>query len=146
MREILFRGFHEDSDGKCILVFNGCTIKGFWVTGCLVDIPCEDYDVCISPIITDEQGRTHSAPYWENKNVIPETISQFTGLCDKKAKQGFEHDVVKRGKSTGVIKFGDGRFFIDWGKNPESWSDTLYIHLKDSEVIGTIFDVKEEAK
>ena len=50
------------------------------------------------------------------------------------------------GKSTGVIKFGDGRFFIDWGKNPESWSDTLYIHLKDSKVIGTIFDVKEEAK
>ena len=77
---------------------------------------------------------------------ISDNVCFLTGLLDKKEKQGFEHDVVKRGKSTGVIKFGDGRFFIDWGKNPESWSDTPYIHLKDSEVIGTIFDVKEEAK
>ena len=155
MREIIFRGFHEDSDGKCILVFNGCTIKGFWVTGCLVDIPCEDYDVCISPIITDEQGRTHSAPYWENKNVIPETIGQFTGLCDKNGKKIFEGDRIIAHEEDGDCQYSirykadqdypafDCDPYIDCDSNGLSYLFGAGISI---EVIGTIFDVKEEAK
>lgn len=162
MREILFRGFHADSDGSELLNINGCETKGFWVTGCLVDIPCEDYDVCIAPIITDEEGRTHSAPYWEHKNVTPETIGQFTGLLDKNGKQIFEGDVVSYNWSDyGFVKmqivYDGGSFFIDPIDTCEIAGQRvhrihLYTHGKVEkrfeihnicEVIGTIFDVKE---
>ena len=139
MREILFRGFCENFKLNETVVVNGRKFHGEWVYGYFVGGDGESYDL-IQPFVVDEYGTKIPLPECE---VIPETVGQFTGLLDKNGKQGFEHDAVKRGQSRGVIKFGDGRFYIDWEKNPESWSDTIYIHLKDSEVIGTIFDVKE---
>ena len=75
--------------------------------------------------------------------VDPATVGQYTGLKDKNGKDGYEQDTVRRGLSIGIIKFDQGHFYIDWGKNPENWSDTIYVHLPDSEIIGNVHDNPE---
>ena len=73
MREILFRGKRADN--------------GEWEYG---DLWCNPYGkrvVCIvSPI--NDQGTTGG------NEVIPETVSQFTGLTDRNGRKIFEGDII----------------------------------------------------
>ena len=95
--------------------------------------------------------------------VDPDTVSEFTGLCDKKGKRIFEGDIVavpcdRRGNEyIGVVEFGeipngDNRytgFYIKWD-NPDIvgsvrcsllwWRDTKDRYLK---VIGNKWDNPE---
>ena len=136
MREILFKAKQIDN--------------GEWIEGSLIDLDIDSgYCYIVQPykkasilpiifLITDRM-----------KLVDPETLCQFTGLCDKNGKKIWENDIVlviyenryyeKKELSTGRIVFIRGAWYIG-GK---VWNE-LYAIDEDAifqvEIVGNIFD------
>ncbi len=125
MREILFRGKRTDN--------------GEWVVS--------DSIIHFEHII----DRTNCYQLWERENgwvdVDPETVGQFTGLCDKNGNRIFEGDIVKeRGDAART------RYEIRWNeagfeqKDIELRYGCLLERGDDLEVIGNIHDNPELLK
>lgn len=101
MREILFRGFHEDENGKETICLDGRKIKGFWVYGYYFihnpEMAClsSDQKPLRHLIIKDGSCDWGFEPPIESFEVIPETVGQYTGLTDKTDKMIFENDIIK---------------------------------------------------
>ena len=84
-------------------------------------------------------GMTGDCPNMEE--VVPETIGQFTGLCDKNGKKIFEGDIVESPNGTqGFIEWQNAEcaFLVNIGDDWQTMDDCPY------EVIGNIYDNKEE--
>lgn len=118
MREILFRGKRTDN--------------GTWAYGYLFCIWERTY-LCL--------GTTNDVP--NMKEVIPETVGQFTGLTDKNGVRVFEGDIVRAFTRfseiyVSPVTYHDGTF---WFKN---WSWTKFLFkFEKIEVIGNIHDNPE---
>ena len=118
MREILFKAKRKD-DGK-------------WVDGCYQ----KRYDL----LGNEEHLIFHADSYnvWEYAEIDPETVCQFTGLCDKNGKKIWENDILRFTQQDetkiGVIKY-NAPIFTYFGLM--RWS------LYKDEVIGNIFDNPE---
>ena len=75
------------------------------------------------------------------EEVIPETVGQFTGLCDKNGKKIFEGDIVESPNGTqGFIEWQNAEcaFLVNIGDDWQTMDDCPY------EVIGNIYDNEEE--
>ena len=130
MREILFRGKRIDNDE--------------WICGWYAPLVCNDKTVI--PYIRNENGT--------DKEVIPKTVGQYTGLTDKNGKKIFEGDIVKvkitqnEDRQTyenckikiGVIVY-NGDFALFTCKN--NFMNFINWAFNDYEVIGNIFDNPE---
>ena len=144
MREILFRGKRTDN--------------GEWVEGYLYEH--EPPLQCIVPenYIPEPSKwyivRTAFADWGlprqvEFIEVDPETVGQFTGLCDKNGKKIFEGDIVLGlflfdMLINAVVKFRDGAFGLEWrrGEIIEFNAFTSLCNIT-YEIIGNIYDNPE---
>lgn len=136
MREILFRGKRTDN--------------GTWAYGYLFCIWERAY-LC--------WGTTNSVP--NMKEVLHETVCQFTGLYDKKGKKIFEGDIVRLTDEhnemewTAVVVFGNPNGDYNWGWQLNAIEEfdgnkdiLLWVDMEESgaycEIIGNIHDKKLE--
>lgn len=122
MREILFRGKRVDNDEWTEGYFFKIWNKVFLLWGMTGDCP-------------------------NMEEVIPETVGQFTGLCDKNGRKIFEGDIVE--VTTGLIGYKSTYHSATYTVQYRSYSccvaafypftnsDTI-----ETEVIGNIYDNK----
>ncbi len=116
MREILFRGKRSDT-GEWIEGYFGQSVDSFII---------QDYGLV--------------AGHFQVFKVIPETLSQYTGMADKNGRKIFERDLLK--DSNGFIYevyFDGGCFMIKYGLRSNTFATTHQI----LEVVGNIYDNPE---
>lgn len=145
MREVLFKAKRVKN--------------GEWIEGSLIDLDIDSgYYYIVPPykgastlpigfLITDGM-----------ELVIPETLCQFTGLCDKNGKKIWENDIIKYhfGEIYAPIKYGyyqncfDSQkaehigFYVDWTGDKCLRKDLGYwINMVDTMPVGNIFDNPE---
>lgn len=119
MRDIIFRGKRVDN--------------GKWTEGYLFKIWNKVFLLW---------GMTGDSPNMEE--VVPETVGQFTGLCDKNGRKIFEGDILEvweneKHKQSVVVLFEKGRFIVSHYALNLLCGRNLH-----SEVIGNIYDNTEE--
>lgn len=135
MREILFRG--KRSNGE-------------WVYGWYYQLR-HDKDAIAHYIVENPLPVLQGVKEFE---VIPTTIGQFTGLCDKKGKKIFENDIVTDGTCIAQIVWNDthswgckiikgctlsiGLTFPLW-----QWDQCEKNAFREFEIIGNIYDNPE---
>lgn len=140
MREIKFRGKRVDN--------------GKWVYGWYAPLVCNDKTVISN--IRNSNGTDY--------RIIPETIGQFTGLCDKNGNEIYEGDIVSKPYERGKIIFNrigyDGNtglsgFVYVWAGKEWVYERKDYdthepfyecnndIDLREIEVVGNIHDNPE---
>lgn len=130
MREVLFRGKVSDN--------------GNWIEGSLIvgrDLESGEFIYIVSPL---------SAYYTEAKKVIPESVSEFTGLTDKNGKKIFEGDVVRFSYNENdkdpkfySIEWKSDRACFGYGETADKMLEVDALHC---EVIGKIHDNPELLK
>ena len=129
MREILFRGKFSDN--------------GNWIEGSLIvgrDLESGQLEYFIAPL---------SAFYTEVKKVVPESVSEFTGLTDKNGKKIFEGDIVKYGDSINKVVFEQRNGTAYFGVVMDDTETWHFCHLTNAvgmEIIGNIHDNPELLK
>lgn len=130
MRETLFRGKRED---------NGEWVYGYYCH-CVRALNCGKTKPAIQQ--TDDGSLFF-------REVIPETVGQYTGLTDKNRKKIFEGDIVKRywgayGFINFRIDFVSGEFLaVPIEKKVNTWVIRISGESENLEVIGNIYDNHE---
>lgn len=138
MREILFRG--------------QCCTDGKWVEGYLgIEVPDE---LVIQQFSFDEYFKSNCIDQY---SVKPETVGQYTGLCDSNGRKIFEGDIVtvfynpnyigvsKDRVGNFIVVFHDACFMKRKITKPMSGDAGLYHFIQSDEfkVIGNIYDNPE---
>ena len=130
MREILFKAKNVKN--------------GEWIEGC--------YHKKYAPLGNEEHLIFHADSYkvWEYAEISPETLCQFTGLCDKNGKKIWENDILKAHLDNDYPEYITFEK-VEWNnfgwtlREPER-TDWEYINPSDSEiyeVAGNVFDNPE---
>lgn len=117
MREILFRGFTPDENGKEKVYVKNKWITGKWVVGSYMALDkttyCvkEDYekypDNTEHFIVFDKMTDWGLPNRHLRADVIPETVGQYIGLKDKNDKKIFEGDIIASNLYTYIIQIGE---------------------------------------
>ena len=150
-REILFKGFYEDiSNGDTTIIVNDKEYKGKWIYG---NYEYEDFTK--SHYITERLVNAHKLI-----KVIPETVSEYTGLEDKDGNKIFENDIIRLDedyrklissadatteeelcRKDCLVGYMDCAFMFGRNKLKADLFDSyLWVTNKHCQVIGTKFD------
>lgn len=122
------------------ILFKAKTISGNWVNGLLANKDDKWY-------ISNKAGSPFAY------EVRPETLCQFTGLCDKNGKRIWENDIVNHNGEYAPVKFGMYCSSFDYGNYnfgfyvdfPEEtfYRKELGYWCRKVEVVGNVFDNPE---
>ena len=144
MREILFKAKRIDN--------------GEWVEGCYAECNGKTFIGIDISIGIDDIFEVFCTPLIRWIEVDPETLCQFTGLCDKNGNKIWENDIIKYhfGEICAPIKYGcyqncfDSQktehvgFYVDWSDDKCLRKDLgFWINMVDAMPVGNIFDNKE---
>ena len=141
MRETEFRGFSL-GDGPDVVRIAGPdgaveTYRGRWLTGSLVRWADGDTSLLRSD---PDDDNDHLSQYF----VLPETVGEWTGFCDKNGRRIYEGDRVRvpggiwdDGQEVSYAAMDKGC----WVLKPErlGW-DFMAGYDREVEVIGTVYD------
>ena len=140
MREILFRGKPTERFADYPMLRPDLFWDG-WVYGSLV--VCNDrYYICTYAECSNRT--TVNNAHGTMIEVIPETVGQYTGVCDKIGKKIFEGDIV-----SAYMDFGPAGFIenvVDIGYKKLRGYRWEYFDMDSIRVIGNIHDNPELLK
>ena len=142
------------------ILFKAKKVKnGEWIEGGLIDLDIDSgYCYIVPPY---KQASTLPIGFLITDGmelVTPETLCQFTGLCDKNGNKIWENDIIKYhfGEIYAPIKYGyyqncfDSQktehigFYVDWTGDKCLRKDLGYwINMVDAIPVGNIFDNPE---
>lgn len=133
MREILFKAKQID---------NGEWVEGYY-----------QKRYCLSDNEESLIFHVDSYKVWEYAEIVPETLCQFTGLCDMNGKKIWENDIVNHNGEYAPVKFGRYCSSFDYGNYnfgfyvdfPEEtfYRKELGYWCRKVKSAGNIFDNKE---
>lgn len=122
-KEILFIGKRVDN--------------GEWVVGDLIHR--QIWKCSLTIIRVSDDGFDH----YEEYEVIPETVGQFTGLTDKNSKKIFEGDIIAKGFELYEVRWNPEQ--VRWGIYLDNYEVAGFTKFSESyfEVVGNIYDNRE---
>ena len=136
MREILFKGFHQDENGAEKIFVNGEWISGEWVQGYYSALKAPSTGEIKHVIFSFDRAADY---------VIPETVGEYTGKNDRNGNRIFETDVVDC-RFVGIrypaeVIFKDGSFGVKYkyGGTDHFSPFTSYIATAEFEILGNSY-------
>lgn len=145
MREILFRGKRVDN--------------GEWVYG-----GCS-YNKATKEAYIVTMGKDHISAICFHQQVIPETVGQFTGLCDKNSTKIFDGDILLEEEKEysleeygekvvgthNIVAYWNGKACGFWVRRTDKPKGKIYVpeeplcesFAEELEVVGNIYDNPE---
>ena len=115
MRKTKFRGLRIDN--------------GKWVVGDLIQQGETDAFIIVAITVIGDFMQVYG------NSVVPESVAQFTGLCDKNGREIYEGDILQHESQKQSINT------MKWNKHEASF--TKFLPLRKFEIIGNIYENPE---